>query len=222
MLKKIWRFILTNQNLIYKAILLVVCSFLIVYLFPKGAKFKYEFQKGKPWQYVNLYAPFDFSIIKSSAELEAERQDILDSQYPYYRADPMVYESVKNSYDSQFPNFFSLPVSSKEYQDQYNFGLSLLEQIYINGVLPPGFEHKGGERVFLIKGNIESTVDKDQFVRIETLQESIGQRLEKTAYSNYSSPYYKLFFEIVEPNIVLDEKFTSNAINQTTKRRNIT
>ena len=40
-LKNFWRFILTNQHLIYKAILLVACSFLVVYLFPKGAKFKY-------------------------------------------------------------------------------------------------------------------------------------------------------------------------------------
>jgi putative nucleotidyltransferase with HDIG domain len=213
-LKKFWRFILTNQNLIYKAILLVACTFLVVYLFPKGAKFKYEFQKGKPWQYASLYAPFDFSILKSSTELEAEKQSILDAQFPYYRADSEVYEAVKNSYASQFSNFFSLPASSEEYQKLYDFGLLLLEQTYLKGVLPPGFDQKGGERVFLIKGNIESTVDRDQFVKIETLQESIDQHLNKTTFAHYSTPYYKLFFEIVLPNISLDEKFTTNAINQ--------
>jgi putative nucleotidyltransferase with HDIG domain len=213
-LKKFWRFILTNQNLIYKAILLVACTFLVVYLFPKGAKFKYEFQKGKPWQYASLYAPFDFSILKSSNELEAEKQVILDAQFPYYRLDTQVYEVVKNSYASQFSNFFSFPASSEEYQKLYDFGLLLLEQTYLNGVLPPGFDQKGGERVFLIKGNIESTVDRDQFVKIETLQESIDQHLNKTTFAHYSTPYYKLFFEIVLPNISLDEKFTTNAINQ--------
>ncbi|MEC7068825.1 MAG: HDIG domain-containing metalloprotein [Bacteroidota bacterium] len=213
-MKKIWRFILTNQNLIYKGFLMVVCSFLIVYLFPKGAKFKYEFQKGKPWQYATLYAPFDFSILKSPAELEAEKQAILDSQFPYYRADMTVYEAVNNSYASQFSNFFNLPVSNKEYKDLYDLGLSLLEETYTNGVLPPGFEQKGGSTVFLIKGNVEFTVDKDQFIRIETLQEHLDLRLEKTAYTNYSASYYKLFFEIVLPNITLDEKFTFNSINQ--------
>ena len=177
----------------------MVCSFLIVYLFPKGAKFKYEFQKGKPWQYATLYAPFDFSIIKSLAELQAEKQAILDSQLHYYRADPTVYETVKNSFASQFSNFFNLPVSNKEYQDLYDFGLSLLEQIYLNGVLPPGFEQKGGSRVFLINGNVESTVDQDQFIKIETLQENIDQRLQKTAYSNYSVSYYKLFLKLFCP-----------------------
>ena len=101
---------------------------MIVYLFPKGAKFKYEFQKGKPWQYATLYAPFDFSILKSPAELQAEKQAILDSQFPYYRADMTVYDAVNNSYASQFSNFFNLPASNKEYKDLYDLGLSLLEE----------------------------------------------------------------------------------------------
>ena len=44
---------------------------LIVFFFPKGGKFKYDFQKGKPWQYENLYAPFDFSIKKTDEEEKA-------------------------------------------------------------------------------------------------------------------------------------------------------
>ena len=211
-MKNFWRFILTNQHLIYKAILLVVCSIVIVYLFPKGAKFKYEFQKGKPWQYATLYAPFDFSIMKSSAELESEKQAILDAQLPYYRADPTVYEAVKNSFASQFSNFFSLPASSKQYKDLYDFGLLLLDQIYLNGVLPPGFGQEAGESVFLIKGNVESTVDKVEFASIESLQQKIEQLVQNTAYPDYITQYYNLFFEIVQPNIALDEKFTTNAL----------
>ena len=55
-----------NQSLIYKYFLYVVSVGLIVFFLPKGGKFKYEFQKGKPWQYENLYAPFDFSIKNSN------------------------------------------------------------------------------------------------------------------------------------------------------------
>jgi putative nucleotidyltransferase with HDIG domain len=138
----------------------------------------------------------------------------LDAQFPYYRLDTQVYEVVKNSYASQFSNFFSFPASSEEYQKLYDFGLLLLEQTYLNGVLPPGFEQNGGERVFLIEGNFESTVDKDQFVKIETLQESIDNQLNNTTFTIHNTQYYKLFFEIILPNISLDEKFTSNAINK--------
>ena len=213
-LKNLWRFTLTHQHFIYKALLLVSCSILIVYLFPKAAKFKYEFQKGKPWQYATLYAPFDFSVLKSQAELDSEKQLILDSQPPYFRSDPTVFQTVKESFTSQFSNFFSLPVSSDQFKDLYEFGLSLLDQIYLNGVLPLGFGQKGGGSVFLISGNEESTVDMTEFVNIENLQQSIEQLVQNTAYSDHITQYYNLFFEIVQPNVALDEKFTTNAIEE--------
>ena len=213
-MKNFWRLILTNQNLIYKTILMVGCSFLVVYLFPKGATFKYEFQKGKPWQYPTLYAPFDFSILKSDSELAIEKEAILKSQSPYYRADSEIFEEVKISYASQFPNFFNFPVSTKEYEDRYNFGYQLLDQIYTYGVLPIGFEHQGGNSVFLIKGNSESTVGKNQLVKIEDLQQKIEELTAKTFFSKYTNQYYNLFFEIVQPNISLDQKFTTNALDE--------
>ena len=61
-----------NQALFYKVFLFVLTSVLIVYLLPKGGKFKYDIPKGKPWQYENLYAPFDFAILKTDEEIAAE------------------------------------------------------------------------------------------------------------------------------------------------------
>ena len=55
-----------NHNLLYKVFLFVATTFLIVYLFPKSGTFRYSFEKGKPWQSENLYAPFDFAIQKSN------------------------------------------------------------------------------------------------------------------------------------------------------------
>ena len=193
---------------------MVSCSFLVVYLFPKGATFKYEFQKGKPWQYPSLYAPFDFSVLKSDEELDLEKQSIINSQFPYYRAIDEVYDQVKSSYTAQFPNFFNLPASSALHNDLYPFGFLLLDKIYTFGVLPLGFEHRGGESAHLIKGNSETTVDKVQFIRIEELKPKIDELLENSEYKDFSNQYYKLFFEIIQPNISLDEKFTTNALNE--------
>ena len=193
---------------------MLACSILIVYLFPKGAKFKYEFQKGKPWQYATLYSPFNFSILKSSAELESEKKAILEAQLPYYRAELSVIEAVKKSFDVQFTNFFDLPASSDQYKVLYDFGLLLLDEIYLNGVLPPGFDQKDGESVFLIKGNFESTVDMVEFVSIENLKQKIDYLIQNTAYPDYTTQFYNLFFEIVQPNIALDDKFTDNVLKE--------
>jgi cyclic-di-AMP phosphodiesterase PgpH len=198
-------------------LLLLGCSILIVYLFPKGATFKYEFQKGKPWQYATLYAPFDFSIVKSQEELDAEKEELLSTQSPYYRTIPEVVAQVKKSYDSQFPIFFNLPVSSTEYDILYQYGTTLLDTVYRHGVLPLGFQHQGGASVFLIDGNSESTVDKNAFVNIENLQQKMAWLTQEFPFLKYADQYYNLFFEIVLPNIVLDENFTSKAIEETLK-----
>ena len=65
-----------NYNFIYKVILLLLSVYLIVSMFPKSGKFQYSFENGKPWQSENLYAPFNFAVLKSSNDLEKEIKDI--------------------------------------------------------------------------------------------------------------------------------------------------
>ena len=76
-----------NQSSIYKYALYLVSIVFIVFFFPKGGKFKYEFQKGRPWQYENLYSPFDFSIKKSNEDIEKEKLALLNNQIDYYDFD---------------------------------------------------------------------------------------------------------------------------------------
>ena len=47
-----------------------------VYLFPKIGSFQYEYQKGMPWRYETLRAPFHFPIYKTEEEIQQERQEI--------------------------------------------------------------------------------------------------------------------------------------------------
>jgi hypothetical protein len=67
-MKKIFTFLTENQSHIYKIFLYVISTVLIIYLLPKAGQFKYDYQKGKPWQYENLYAPFSFTIKKDKRD----------------------------------------------------------------------------------------------------------------------------------------------------------
>ena len=217
-MKKIWRFFLKNQSFIYKGLLLLVSCFLIVYLFPKGGTFKYEFQKGKPWQHPTLYAPFDFSIIKSESELEIEKKAIIDAQSKYYRADLSVVNEVKSSYVIQFNNFFKIPVSNNDYNQLFDYGKYLIDELYKYGILPVSFGHRGNNSVFLIKGNNESTLNFNDFIRLEDLKNKLNEYIVKSPFQEYLNIYYELLFEVVQPNISLDEKFTKNIIDQAIKK----
>ena len=79
-----------NQSLIYKGFLFVIATILVIYLMPKGGQFKYHFQKGKPWQYENLYAPFTFTIKKGEEAIADEEAAIRENSVPYFEYDKEV------------------------------------------------------------------------------------------------------------------------------------
>ena len=87
-----------NQSLVYKVFLFVAATFLVIYLLPKGGQFKYNFQKGKPWQYENLYAPFSFTIKKDAETIDKEKEAILLNAIPYFEYN----SSVVDASESQF------------------------------------------------------------------------------------------------------------------------
>ena len=76
-----------NNAIIYKVILFLVATVAIVYLFPKGGQFKYDFNNGQLWKYDNLYAPFDFSIQKTADEIAVEKKEIAENSKVYFLHD---------------------------------------------------------------------------------------------------------------------------------------
>jgi len=66
---------------------LVLLFALLLALMPRSAKFNYDYRKGSAWEYDDLVAEFDFPILKSEAELQAERQRSGVEVIPYYVCD---------------------------------------------------------------------------------------------------------------------------------------
>ncbi len=62
-----------------------IAAFIITLLIPNEGKFKYEYTRGRPWLYETLVAPVDIPILKSEAELKAEKNAKAADIIPYYR-----------------------------------------------------------------------------------------------------------------------------------------
>jgi len=82
-MKKFINSIYKNTNFIYKTIIFLSALLSIVYFFPFEGKFQYEFNENKFWQYDDLYAPFDFTVEKSTEEIQHEK-DSLKKNIPVY------------------------------------------------------------------------------------------------------------------------------------------
>ena len=81
--------------IIYWSALFLVTATLLFFILPGEPKFKYEYRKGFPWQHENLVAPFDFAILKSDAEIELEKTNLLKEVIPYFHFDTVM--AMRNS-----------------------------------------------------------------------------------------------------------------------------
>ncbi|MGB5435266.1 MAG: HDIG domain-containing metalloprotein [Maribacter sp.] len=212
-----------NQSLIYKYFLYVVSIFCIVFFFPKGGKFKYEFQKGKPWQYENLYAPFDFSVKKTEAELAAEKQRIIDGQYTYYRFDEALAKEVYQEFDTGFGSTFKTDdYSVAELSRIKKAGQAVLDQVYENGILQKSYPNEAGKKVYLIKQNEANLIDYDAILSLREVEETIGKVLREKQMGRYTRAYQSLFFNLIKPNVAYDENLSQKALDDELSKLSLT
>jgi hypothetical protein len=82
-------------------ILLFVASALIVAaISPREGKFRYEYQKGKPWLSPSLIAPWDFPVQKPDQIISREQDSILKNFAPYFKVDPETARREISEFDS--------------------------------------------------------------------------------------------------------------------------
>ena len=214
-LKTFWNYLVAKQNILYKSILILSSSLLILYLFPIGGQFKYEFQKGRAWQYPSYYAPFDFSILKSEQEVKADQEAALSSLKPYLRSDIKIKELVFTRYQYEFSRFFPSINNPMVFDSVYKFGESILKKIYENGVLPPNYIHQGNEEILLIQDNVEIPLNVKELFKSDSLFESLSKWFEESNYDVYFESFNDFFFELITPNVALDLVFYQNTVDQT-------
>jgi putative nucleotidyltransferase with HDIG domain len=207
-LKNLYSYFILKQSLFYKLLLFISCSVFVVYIFPRGGQFKYEYQKGKTWQHPTLYAPFNFTILKSEQELAEEKQTIEIQQPKYYRYDSSIYENVILKYNEKFKLVF---LENKPSDQLILFGRELINEIYKYGVLPINFQ-SNNKNLYLIKNTEETSLSFDQLFRLKNLNEFILEETSTSSLNEYNDQYYNLFFDLIQPNIFLDEGFTKQAL----------
>ena len=125
-----------NHAFIYRFILYIITVAVLVYLFPKGSKFTYDIQQGKPWLYSNYYAPFDFTLEKTAEEIAQEKKEVLDALPQIYTLD----NSIADKVSAQFLNQFDATMQDANLDNTAkdalkNKGLAIIDTIYKKGFL---------------------------------------------------------------------------------------
>ncbi|WP_166387641.1 HD family phosphohydrolase [Polaribacter sp. 11A2H] len=210
-----------NNAIIYKVILFLVATVAIVYLFPKGGQFKYDFNNGQLWKYDNLYAPFDFSIQKTADEIAVEKKEIAENSKVYFLHDFDVENNVKSNYKRRISLLKkSDSLNSDQLLNISKIGQKVIDNIYKRGFLEVVSQERvsnKNEIVALRKGNeVEDILFKNLLTSKEVL-EIIRSNLEEERSFYGKKILLDLLSEIIKPNIYFDTIYTDKVIENAIK-----
>ncbi|MEE9407414.1 MAG: HDIG domain-containing metalloprotein [Polaribacter sp.] len=206
-----------NNTTIYKVILFLITTVAIVYLFPKGTQFQYDFNNGQLWKYDNLYAPFDFAIQKTEEEIKIEKKEIDVNSKLYFLYDFDVITGVKATLkrrvDALIPSdSLGLDVIRKLEKT----GRRVIDKVYANGFLEVISEDRASnkdEMIALRKENeVQDLLFKNLFNSRKVLLE-IEKNVGVKPFDYAQKTLLNLLSEIIKPNISYDDNFTQKIID---------
>ncbi|MBL4593347.1 MAG: HDIG domain-containing protein [Flavobacteriales bacterium] len=221
MVNKIIDSIRNKHELIFKVLLFLIAITLVVFLLPKEAKFKYEFQKNKPWVHEDLLAPFDFAINKTEDVLAEEKLSIEESHLFYFNNNKRVKENVANGFQKWVDQHWkdSTDISGKE--EVISKVLVYLETLYAVGIIEVIDELEGKEKEYVIllmdENNVGEEVALGDLYTIKSAYDFVVADLKNQEIVNTDfllSGIENSIQQNIKYNKKLSEKDLENEINQ--------
>lgn len=183
-MKRLLNFLRNRHEPVQRALLFVVAGLLIVWMLPKEGKFKYEYQKGKPWMHEDLIAPFDFAINKPFEEVELQRKLVDDKAGIYVSIDRSIIKEKNAELAEQLYDQMDLDTSKTRHRKKYNQHLEiaqrLLGELFRKGILQrhQAIDNMGeDQKLFLLNGNNATEIDVNDLHSVNSAYEFLQARL---------------------------------------------
>ncbi|WP_034258138.1 HD family phosphohydrolase [Altibacter lentus] len=219
-MNNLFSFLTKNQSYIYKGFLFIIATILVIYLLPKGGQFKYNFQKGKPWQYENLYAPFSFTIKKDAATLEKEKEDIRVNAIPYFDYDPEVAAEAVLRFKDLFEQTFVDSVYTTSKSKTLRLGSAIISDLYDKGITNEIHPYSEEKLIYLTKGSEVEEITYAQLYKLDDLNKTIRNAVVEANAQDTEELLQKLLARAVVPNVGFNTKLTEAAIESDIKAIN--
>nr|HQH41662.1 HDIG domain-containing protein [Bacteroidales bacterium] len=196
-----------HKESLKRILLYIAAACILFFLFPSAGKFKYEYQKGRPWMHETLIAPFDFPVHKTRQEIEQERDSILKSFSPYFQLDTSIAYQQFARLDSSFVRIFAQAVEKMMEEklvpnylkqellmlgnDFRSAVLNSLKTIYNQGIVSSvewnKNQFKQSKFIQVIRNNVSSQVAlTDLFTEVSAYRFLIGAVKEQPRLKTYS------------------------------------
>ncbi len=202
---------LRNYYQINKILLFLLTLVILLALFPREGKFKYEFQRGKPWQHDDLIAPFDFAILKPQSELKKERINALSEAYLFFRVDKEKAEYAKSDFLARLDREGKDKITPLQKEQIIKSGFAMLDSIYKKGIIEmiPEVEKKGYDyTIAVVEDNVARIVPVNSLFTISRANTYI--LLNLPLFQGVDSKFILPLLQAnIVHNVIFDEDLTN-------------
>ncbi|HLN53828.1 MAG TPA: HDIG domain-containing protein [Lentimicrobium sp.] len=215
-MKKTLIWLRNNYNLLEKITLFGLVIALLILVFPREGKFRYEYQKGKPWQHEDLIAQFDFAILKPVDELKHEQETALRQLRPYFIrnnafTDAQINHAV-NDYNTRWKDNYG-ESSPEDKIKGLDLMLSIIDTIFSRGIINVINEindKPGDYLIWVIDGNTAVQVPLAKLFTIQTAEKYIRSLIDYSTFRD-KDLIYNVLIGSIKQNIIYDEETTLRA-----------
>ncbi len=208
-----------NRTLLAPGWLALAAALIAALVMPQQSPFPYHFDKGQPWNYPDLKAPFDFEVLFPEDQVR-EQLDAINTQHaPYFAVHPEIARQQKQRFaelikeqtrisrnDTQFED---LVRNSANYQ---NYGQQMLSILYDKGIGGPELSalrrDDPNAAIYLVSGANEQRVPVSGLF---TRESAIDFLTDTLPYSPLRQP--EMLLPILEktlaPNVLYSDSLTA-------------
>jgi hypothetical protein len=183
---------------------------ILLALFPREGKFKYEFQRGRPWQHEDLIAPFDFAILKQQSELQLERKSALAEAYLFFRFDTEKIEYAKSDFLARLDRVVVNQPTALQKELIIKTAFALLDSLYSKGIIEmiPELEKKSPDfKIAVLQQNVARIVPVNSLFAIKKANDYILMNLA-TAQGIDGKFVLPLLQASIMHNVLFDQDLT--------------
>lgn len=210
--KEFWKYV-------FIALLFAVVGIVIFIAFPNIRQFEYSYEKGSPWKYEELTAPYGFEIFKSEKELAKEKTELFKDFSPIYNRN----DSVAKSMLQKLQEKLSVPDTNANYP-YYLYVRGKVEAVYKKGVVSSSdmerLKSENSPQVRVVEDNLTHEKSIEDFLTTKSAYEQIINEapptLDAHVLRNYNVNNY-----IVE-NVIFDAEKTEGLAKELQKTISLT
>ena len=202
---------LSWRDILIRSALILATAAIIVWLMPRNSQASFKIERGKPWVYNDLSAPFDFPIYKSDEAVKAERDSMMKHYEPYYIFnEEIVGKQVRQFYKDYNKGIPGLP------DDYLSIVANRLRDLYTQGIMNSSeytlLHQDTSKAVRIIIGKDVTSVP---ITKINSVVSAYEQIFQDATLARHKEVLQKCNLnDYISPNLIYDRSRSESALNE--------